>query len=316
MSTILEILFLPFLNIFHTTGRLSWIYLMSALLIGFFAIVHSQWKHGTLTGKNLLKNSFDFSHWKHPSSVTDFIYYFIETILYTLVLSYFVVTTLTVSIFTFTTLRVFFGDFHLTENAIIKILYTFLFLGAYDFGRFFIHKLMHRSPSLWEFHKFHHSAKTLTPFTVYRIHPIESILLNSMSGICTGIVTGVFVMFFPTISMFTFLEVNFGLFLFHLYSNLRHTQVWLNFPAWLSYILLSPAQHQIHHSRDPKHMDKNLGAIFGFWDYLNGTLYIPKKKENLIYGLPAESNPKDFTNIFRIFFLPFKKVALLLNRKS
>src|SRR5690606_39715058 len=41
--------------------------------------------------------------------------------------------------------------------------------------------------------------------------------------------------------------------LFHLLgSNLRHSHIWWSFGPTLSRILISPAQHQIHHSKDRK----------------------------------------------------------------
>ena len=55
-------------------------------------------------------------------------------------------------------------------------------------------------------------------------------------------------------------------------SNLRHTHLWIDYGPRLSRILISPAQHQIHHSADPRHFDKNIGFIFAFWDDLFGTL--------------------------------------------
>ena len=308
INLILNIFSLPILNFTQTTGRLSWIYLMTAAVIGFIAILVQHLTREKFSIKEFLSEAFDFSHWNTKSSLVDYLYYCVETILYTIFFSYFVITTISVSIFVFKILMLFGGEKNYTHNAFSQFLYTLFFLLAYDFGRFYIHKLMHTYPWLWEFHKFHHSAESLNPFTVYRVHPVESILLNSFSGVCTGVVTGVFVYLFPAITMFTFLGVNFGLFLFHLYSNLRHTQVWISFPYALSYILLSPAQHQIHHSKKEEHRHKNLGAIFGFWDYFANSLYIPKEKEKLEFGLPTVSNPADYTSLPRIFLVPFKKV--------
>lgn len=52
--------------------------------------------------------------------------------------------------------------------------------------------------------------------------------------------------------------------------------------------------HQIHHSKEPWHIDKNLSQIFSFWDYLLGSLYIPKKREIFEVGLSEE---KDWNNL-------------------
>lgn len=68
-------------------------------------------------------------------------------------------------------------------------------------------------------------------------------------------------------------------------SNLRHSHVWLSYPRWLSHLLISPAMHQVHHSADPRHHDKNLGNIFALWDWLFGTLYLPERVEPVSFGL-------------------------------
>ena len=62
-----------------------------------------------------------------------------------------------------------------------------------DFSRYFLHRLMHRIPSLWVFHQIHHSATTMNPFTVYRVHPVESFLYGLRRTLSTGLVTGVFI---------------------------------------------------------------------------------------------------------------------------
>ncbi len=309
LTSIFNILSIPILNFTQTTGRLSWIYLLSAAVIGFIAILVQHIKKENFSLKEFLFEAFDFSHWKKKSSFVDYLYYFGETILYAIFFSYFVITTLTVSIFVFKVLLFLGSEQRYTHSSFIQFLYTLFFLLAYDFGRFYIHRLMHIYPVLWEFHKFHHSAESLNPFTIYRVHPIESILLNSFGAICSGVVTGIFVYFFPAITMYSFLGINSGLFLFHLYSNLRHTQVWISFPSFLSHILLSPAQHQIHHSKKELHQNKNYGAIFGFWDYFAKSLYIPKAKEDLEFGMPTVSNPSDYTSLPRIFLVPFRKVV-------
>ena len=104
--------------------------------------------------------------------------------------------------------------------------------------------------------------------TVYRMHPVDLLF--------TGIVTVVLMSL--AIAGFTYLtqaqpsqimvmNVNVGIFLFYLIGyNLRHSQIWVSYPKWLSYILISPAQHQIHHSIEEKHWDRNMGLIFAFWD--------------------------------------------------
>jgi len=68
-------------------------------------------------------------------------------------------------------------------------------------------------------------------------------------------------------------------------ANLRHSHIWLDYGPIVDRLLISPAQHQIHHSRAPEHRDRNLGEIFAVWDWMFGTLYVPRQREQLEFGL-------------------------------
>jgi len=68
-------------------------------------------------------------------------------------------------------------------------------------------------------------------------------------------------------------------------GHLRHSHIWISYGRTLEHILISPAQHQIHHSSDPTHHDCNYGEIFAIWDWMFGTLYVPDGYEQLNYGL-------------------------------
>ncbi|HMY68132.1 MAG TPA: sterol desaturase family protein [Leptospiraceae bacterium] len=316
-NRLLETVLIPFRYFIETTGRLYWVYLLSAALIGGAAVLYQNFLSGNFSWKKSFREILDFSHWKTVSSQTDFKYYFIESILFAVFFSWFVLNTAAVSVFIYRSMFFFFGSGpKLNPNLAVNFIYTVIFLLAYDYGKYTVHRWLHAYPILWEFHKFHHSAESLNPITVYRVHPVESILLNSAAGLFSGIVSGVFIYVYPGVSMFSFLGVNFGIFLFHLYSNLRHSQVWISFPAWLSRIVLSPAQHQIHHSSKSEHAHSNFGVTFAFWDFFGKSLYIPERKEELRYGLPKMTNSSDYTDIFRIFWVPFYKVYGLLFKEK
>ena len=59
---------------------------------------------------------------------------------------------------------------------IIAVGFSLVLFTVDDVSRFLLHRVMHKYEFLWKFHRVHHSATTLTPFTVFRTHPIESIL--------------------------------------------------------------------------------------------------------------------------------------------
>ena len=61
---------------------------------------------------------------------------------------------------------------------------------AYEFGYWLDHFLKHRIPFLWETHKPHHSAETLTPFTVWRVHPLDTLVFSNILALAIGGASG------------------------------------------------------------------------------------------------------------------------------
>ncbi|MBT3659004.1 MAG: sterol desaturase family protein [Rhodospirillaceae bacterium] len=92
------------------------------------------------------------------------------------------------------------------------------------------------------------------------------------------------------------------------------TVVWLDYGP-LSYIFISPAQHQIHHSRLPEHRDKNCGFAFAFWDALFGTLYVPKDREVFPMGL-GDGTDGEWHSIWRMHVWPVRMAAKLLTGRE
>jgi len=102
-------------------------------------------------------------------------------------------------------------------------------------------------------------------------------------------------------------------FFIYLYVHLQHTQLWISFTGWLGHVFMSPAHHQVHHSRDPAHFNKNLGSCLAVWDWLFGTLHIPSKEpEALEFGVEPD-RPHAHT-IRGELIVPFGRAALLLTR--
>jgi sterol desaturase/sphingolipid hydroxylase (fatty acid hydroxylase superfamily) len=73
------------------------------------------------------------------------------------------------------------------------------------------------------------------------------------------------------------------------YGHLRHSHMWIAFTGIAGRILQSPAHHQLHHSANPAHFDKNLGFALALWDWAFGTLAIPTKiREPIVFGVGDE----------------------------
>jgi len=164
---------------------------------------------------------------------------------------------------------------------------TIVVLVASDFCVYWIHRIHHEHPALWPFHAVHHSAETMTPITVYRKHPVYDLIGTVFRGLLLGTVQGVLLFWTTdTISIWAIGGANGFYILFNMLgSNLRHSHIWMGFGPVLSYIFISPAQHQIHHSRAVAHHNKNYGEILAIWDLMFGTLYVPQCEEKLEFGL-------------------------------
>ncbi len=165
---------------------------------------------------------------------------------------------------------------------------TVVLFVAYEFGYWIDHYLSHNVPFLWEFHKVHHTAEVLSPLTNFRVHPVDTIVFNNILALTMGVAGGAahFLLGHGT-PPFTIADSNvIVLAFFFLIGHLQHTHFWIAFTGLWGRIILSPAHHQIHHSTDPAHFNKNLGSFLAIWDWMFGTLHMPSKtRQKLDFGV-------------------------------
>ncbi|TQV87090.1 sterol desaturase family protein [Aliikangiella coralliicola] len=196
-----------------------------------------------------------------------------------------------------------------TSKTIVMISFTSLLFVLDDLSRFILHWMLHKIPFLWEIHKVHHSAKVLTPFTIYRSHPVENYLFACRLALAQGLAVGVsYYLFGPTLSVIEFAGANIFVFAFNFMgSNLRHSHIWLSWGNKVEHWLVSPAQHQIHHSDNPAHFDSNLGSALAIWDRMAGTLITADKVNNIHFGVGRDFNEHD--TVAGIYWNPLKSSA-------
>lgn len=167
------------------------------------------------------------------------------------------------------------------------ILTVALFL-AYEFGYWLDHYLCHIVPFLWEFHKVHHTAEVLSPLTNFRVHPVDTLVFVNILALVMGSTEGgLNYVFGQPVAPLTLWSNNIIVLAgTYLLDHLHHTHFWIAFTGVWGKVILSPAHHQIHHSMDPAHFNKNMGSCLGLFDWLFGTLHIPaKERENLRFGV-------------------------------
>ncbi len=187
----------------------------------------------------------------------------------------------------------------LSEPVAMAIVTLVLFL-AYELAYWIDHYLSHRIPLLWEFHKVHHAAEVLTPVTNARVHPIDSIVFNNIAAIVMGLAGGItYYLLGRNVRPYVLWDENAIAFLFaYAVTHLQHSHMWIAFTGIWGKLFLSPAHHQIHHSTNPIHFDKNMGSSLAVFDWLFGTLHIPaRQRERLTFGIePGDMNPHSLTD--------------------
>ena len=268
--------------------RLFWGCLLSSLLLASAAVtVHAR----RFDLRAQLACLFDRRYWLTASTLTDVGFLFLNNAIRVLVLVPVLGSHLAMTLVTGRFLQGHLGDAPEWELPwfAIATLYALCFFVAEDASRFCLHFAMHRCPWLWRFHRVHHGARTLTPLTLFRQHPVEQVLYYVRGTLVFGIVSGTFVWLFGRrLTTFDILGVDLLGFLFNVPgANLRHSHVWLSFGV-LERWFVSPVQHQLHHSRD--HGNVNLGSYLAIWDRCLGTWAPAGPRQRLRFGLPAAAD--------------------------
>jgi hypothetical protein len=101
-------------------------------------------------------------------------------------------------------------------------------------------------------------------------------------------------------------------FFIYLYVHLQHSQLWISFTGWLGHLFMSPAHHQIHHSRNPAHFNKNLGSCLALWDWMFGTLYMSRRAERERLEFGVEPDREHAHTIRGELIAPFVRAAQML----
>lgn len=284
-------------------------YLASALLIAMLAGVFSFWRtpaKGAISG---LRRFLDPRIWFARSARTDYLIVLINQAVMMLIAPR-LITNVALATLLFHALHDVFGGRPMVEAAgwlVIAGYTTFLFV-LDDLSRYLVHRWMHASPMLWAFHKVHHTAEVLTPLTVYRTHPVEGVFFALRSAAVQGSAIAVFIFFLGSaVDLFTVLGASVFTFAFNaLGSNLRHSHVHLRYGRLLERVLISPAQHQIHHSLDVRHHDRNFGAVLAVWDLLGRTLVLSERGETLRFGVEGVVGEKAHS-LKSIYLTPFRE---------
>jgi len=310
--SVLSLFFLePLTKIFLPEERLYWNYVLMAYALGAFLI----WivRRETHSIKETLKYLFPIAVWLRRGTLHDLGFNYL-----TLALQYSLMGWITATLGSSVAMGIsglsggIGGDFFPLEidSEWSKGLVTLIMTIALDLSLYFSHWLLHRVPFLWPFHAVHHSAEGLTPLTAYRQHPVDMLLNAFVSALLIGSTLGLLrIILGPQVQSIGINGQTVVILIFYLLGyHLRHSHIWLDYGSKVSRILISPAQHQIHHSIEARHHDRNFGYMLALWDDLFGTLYVPSKREHLTFGIEKSFLGPPHT-FFGLIFNPFKEAA-------
>ena len=163
-------------------------------------------------------------------------------------------------------------------------------------GAFLPHWLEHQVKPLWMIHLVHHSDHKVDTTTANRHHPLESFVrfVFTLIGVFViGSSIGI-VMLYQSLSL---IATQFN------HANLKLPK---KVDLLLSYFIVSPDMHKVHHHYVLPYTDSNYGNIFSFWDRLFGT-YKRLDREKVVYGVDVFYDEKTNSKISSLLIQPFQK---------
>jgi sterol desaturase/sphingolipid hydroxylase (fatty acid hydroxylase superfamily) len=162
-------------------------------------------------------------------------------------------------------------------------------------GAWFIHWTEHKVKWMWRFHLVHHSDTNVDTTSANRHHPGESVfrfIFTTMGIVIAGV---------PMWLVFMYQAMSV------LLSQFNHANIVI--PKWLdnamSWILVSPDMHKVHHHYVLPYTDSNYGNIFSIWDRIFGT-FMTLDRDKIIYGIDTHMKPEENARLGSLLKIPFE----------
>jgi sterol desaturase/sphingolipid hydroxylase (fatty acid hydroxylase superfamily) len=162
-------------------------------------------------------------------------------------------------------------------------------------GAYFAHWSQHKTKAMWRFHLIHHTDTWIDTTSANRHHPGESVIRFVFTTFAVLVIGA------PMWLVFLYQSLSV------VFSQFNHANISLpkNVDKLLSYVIVSPDMHKVHHHYLLPYTDSNYGNIFSIWDRLFGTF---KKlgKDEIIYGVDTHMSPDDHNNLSNLLKIPFR----------
>lgn len=164
------------------------------------------------------------------------------------------------------------------------------------FGAYLAHFVEHKIKILWMVHLVHHTDHKVDTTTANRHHPIESVIRFVFT------LFGVFIVGTPIALVFLYQSLSL------VATQFGHANIKMNrkLDKALSYVIVSPDMHKVHHHHVLPYTDSNYGNIFSIWDRLFGT-FMSLDRDKIVYGVDTFPDEKTNSNIKDLLKQPFHK---------
>ncbi len=176
-------------------------------------------------------------------------------------------------------------------------IYTIVGLLLLDLiGAYLIHFIQHKVKLLWRFHLIHHTDTWIDTTSANRHHPGESVLRFIFTTL------GVLIVGSPMWMVFLYQTLSV------VATQFNHANITLpkKLDRILSYFIVSPDMHKVHHHYVLPYTDSNYGNIFSVWDRLFGT-FKTLDREKLVYGVDTHMKPEENNKLSNLLAIPFQK---------
>jgi sterol desaturase/sphingolipid hydroxylase (fatty acid hydroxylase superfamily) len=163
-------------------------------------------------------------------------------------------------------------------------------------GAYWVHLVEHKVKFLWRFHLIHHTDTWIDTTSANRHHPGESVIRFVFT------VLGVLIVGSPMWMVFLYQSLSV------VFSQFNHANIPLpkKLDKFLSYFIISPDMHKVHHHYKLPYTDSNYGNIFSVWDRLFGT-YSYLDRDKIVYGVDTHMDPKENNELSSLLKIPFQK---------
>lgn len=159
----------------------------------------------------------------------------------------------------------------------------------------FAHWIQHKTKWMWRLHLIHHTDQEVDTTSANRHHPGESVIRFAFTTLA------VLVLGSPMWMVFLYQSLSVVL------SQFNHANISL--PLWLdraiSWVIVSPDMHKVHHHYVMPYTDSNYGNIFSVWDRLFGT-FMTLERGKITYGVDTHMEPAAVNNVKKLLKVPFE----------